>query len=357
MTTAMARAVQAHYFTRHADVLTALQDDQRIISRPWQTAMTIFGEQLRQQPQSAGSGGHQRFARVLRPLWSPKVIAAYEPQLRAQAARLVASIARRGECDAVTAITETHPYRALTTVLGLPPGAACLEAARNIPNDPEKFIRELLALADHAILANGRKNPPGIIFELFDGLEQPGFPLSHAEVLGVLLSIFAAGLDTVASTIHFGLLRLAQNPDLHAVLRERPNEIPKFIDEVLRLDCPVAFTPRQPVDDITLGGIKLPAGTEFWLGLQAAGHQNGGDQICRTPDGGVRRQRHFGLGAGVHRCLGAALARLELRLFFEEWLTRIPSFATGESFVPEIKYGPTLTLQSLPLRWPTKGTQ
>jgi cytochrome P450 len=69
----------------------------------------------------------------------------------------------------------------------------------------------------------------------------------------------------------------------------------------------------------------------------------------------VRRQRHFGLGAGVHRCLGAALARLELRLFFEEWLTRIPSFTTAESFTPEIKYGPTLTLQSLPLRWETKG--
>jgi cytochrome P450 len=105
--------------------------------------------------------------------------------------------------------------------------------------------------------------------------------------------------------------------------------------------------------DVTIDGVTIPAHSAVWLGLEAAGRANGGEQIATTSNGEIRRQRHWAFGAGMHRCLGMHLARLEMDAFLTEWLGRIPNFELEPGFVPAISHKPTSVthLGSLKLRW------
>jgi cytochrome P450 len=119
------------------------------------------------------------------------------------------------------------------------------------------------------------------------------------------------------------------------------------------LETPGPAIPRFTTRDIEIGGVTIPAHNNVWLGLEAAGRENGGDEISTDDNGAVRRQRHWAFGAGMHRCLGMHLARLEIAEFVTEWLGRIPQFELEPGFVPAIVHKPTGVshLGSIMLRW------
>jgi cytochrome P450 len=173
-------------------------------------------------------------------------------------------------------------------------------------------------------------------------------------VAAVVLSLFSvAGIEMVAAAICFSLLRLARDPQLQAQLREDPAQIPAFVEEMLGLEAPGPAIPRVTTREVDIGGVTIPARSVVWLALEAAGRENGGDEIATASDGKILRQRHRAFGSGIHRCLGMHLARLEIAEFVTEWLSRVPQFELEPGFAPAIRHLPTgvTHLGSLMLRW------
>ncbi|MGH6979561.1 MAG: cytochrome P450 [Brevundimonas sp.] len=168
-----------------------------------------------------------------------------------------------------------------------------------------------------------RKEPRGdLLTTLAQGLYD-GRLLTDHEICGFTDEILVAGNETTTSTIAFGLLEIARNPKLQAMLRATPDMIPQFVEETLRVSSPLQVTLRRTLVDVNVGGIDIPAGSKIYIGLGSANH----DECAFADPDNVHPERepdkiHVTFGAGVHHCLGAELARLELRTAFALWLKR-----------------------------------
>jgi cytochrome P450 len=352
--------LHGYYLTRRDDVRAALLDPQTFASPPKTFAIRLFGAPLPQVPLSIGTREeHARFGKVLHPLFSPKALAPFAPELRARAAKLVDRIAARRQCDAVS-VADTYACQALFMVCGLPPDdtrAHEMTRAAVIGDTTGQAQLELVKWLNNSLdagLADPHR-PPGILWPLLERLVgDKDFPLTKAEVMSVILLLFSvAGIEMVASAITFALLYLARDPQLRAQLREDPEQIPAFAEEIFRLEPPGPAIPRVTTREVEIGGVTIPAFSSVWLALEAAGRTNGGDEISRGSSGEFKRQRHWAFGGGMHRCLGMHLARLEMDAFVIEWLNRIPDFELKSGATPAIVHKPTSVthLRRLKLRW------
>jgi cytochrome P450 len=351
--------LRGYYLTRRDDVRAALLDPQTFASPPKTFAIQLFGAPLPQVPLSIGTRAeHARFGKVLHPLFSPKALAPFGPDLRARAAKLADKVAPRRQCDAVS-VADTYASQALFMVCGLPPDdarAAQMASAAVIGDTTGTAQLELFKWLNTSFDAGLRdpERPPGILWPLLERLAaDKNFPLTQVEVASVLLLLFSvAGTEMVSSAIGFALLHLARDPGLRAQLRDDPAQVPAFAEEIFRLESPGPAIPRVTTRKVEIGGVTIPAHSSVWLALEAAGRTSG-DEISRGSNGEVRRQRHWAFGGGMHRCLGMHLARLEMDAFVTEWLNRIPDFELKPGFTPVIVQKPTSVthLRRLKLRW------
>jgi cytochrome P450 len=352
--------LHGYYLTRRDDVRAALVDPQTFASPPKTFAIHLFGAPLPQVPLSCTApSDHARFGRVLHPLFSPRALAPFAPELRARAAKLIDTVAARRQCDAVS-IADTFACQAQFMVCGLRPDdarAAEMSRAAVIGDTTGAAQLELVKWLNTSFDAALRdpERPPGILWPLLERLaSDKDFPLTRVEVVAVILLLFSvAGIEMVSSAIAFALLHLARDPELRSRLRDDPAQIPAFAEEIFRLEAPGPAIPRLTTREVEIGGITIPAFSQVWLALEAAGRTNGGDEISRGTDGEVQRQRHWAFGGGMHRCLGMHLARLEMDAFLTEWLNRIPDFELKPNFTPTVVQKPTSVthLRRLKLRW------
>ncbi|MGA7052557.1 MAG: cytochrome P450 [Mycobacterium sp.] len=352
--------LRGYYLTGRDDVRAALLDPETFASPPKTFKLDLFGAPLPQVPLSCVTRSeHARFGRVLHPLFSPKSLAPFTPLLRARAATLIGTVAAKGSCDA-TPVADTYACQALLTVCGLPTNDARAEQLTRaaVVGDTDGAAHLELINWLRSGLSTGTRSPrrpPGVLWPLLEGLEGDNdFPLTGVEVVSFILLLFSvAGIEMASSAMCFTLLHLARDPQLQARLREDPAQIPALVEEVLRLETPGPAIPRFTTREVEIGGVTIPAHRNVWLALEAAGRENGGDEISTDDNGEVRRQRHWAFGAGMHRCLGMHLARLEIAEFVSEWLGRIPQFELEPGFAPAIVHKPTGVshLGSLMLRW------
>lgn len=354
--------LHGYYLTRRDDVRAALLDPDTFLSPPKTFALSLFGAPLAQVPLSCGTRSeHARFSRVLHPLFSPKGLAPFVPLLRDRAEMLVDTVAAAGRCD-TNEIVDSYACQALFMVCGLPRSdrrAARLTRAAVIGDTNGAAQLELVKWLNTNLDTNfdSPQRPPGILWPLLEGLAgDPNFPLSKVEVIAVILLLFSvAGIEMVSAAICFALLKLARSPQLQARLREDSAQIPRFIEEILRLESPGPAIPRMTAREVDIGGITIPARSAVWLALEAAGREEGGDEISTASTGEIQRQRNWAFGGGMHRCLGMHLARLEMVAFLTEWLRRIPNFELDPGSTPAVVHNPTSVthLDSLILRWVT----
>jgi cytochrome P450 len=144
---------------------------------------------------------------------------------------------------------------------------------------------------------------------------------------------------------------LARSPKLCARLREKPDTIGVFVEEIVRLESSAPVVPRVTTEEVRIAGVTLPAGSRVRLCLGAI-NRDGSDAISGDElvlDGKVHK--HWGFGGGPHRCVGSHLARMEMNVVVTEWLRRIPQFELAPGYRPEITWpSPTCTLPRLPVR-------
>lgn len=343
-----------YYLTRREDVLAALRDHEVFSS---QRAFDGMISPVPLIPLALDPPEHTRFRRILHPFFSPQTLSALLPSLQRQASDIIEVIARRPECEAMTELATPYPSQVFLTLFGLPledserliawkdviigfslkaePDAADVAAAT------EMFQYLTEAVASHRAC-------PGddILSHLLTGAD----PLTDTEALGLAVVLVLAGLDTVTSAIGAALAELARNNELQRDLRENPDLIAGFVEEILRLEPPAPVVGRMTTEAVTIAGVTIPAGSQVRLCVGAINRDgsdatSGDDMVI---DGHLHR--HWGFGGGVHRCLGSHLARMELILVITEWLRLIPEFELAPGHHPAINWpSATLALPTLPL--------
>ena len=189
------------------------------------------------------------------------------------------------------------------------------------------------------------------VISLSQVMTGPG-DLTDLELLGMTHLLILSGLDTVAAAIGFSLFELARRPQLRSELRDKPEQIKVFIEEIVRLEPSAPLAARVTTGFVNVGGMTLPPGTPVRL-CTAAINRDGTDALSTDDlvmDGKVHR--HWGFGGGPHRCLGSHLARIELTVIVGEWLKQIPDFQLPQGYTPEITFpSKSFALKSLPLSW------
>jgi cytochrome P450 len=188
------------------------------------------------------------------------------------------------------------------------------------------------------------------------GTVDGGRRLTEDEQVGILVVMFLAGLDTTRGAITTIAYHVAKDPTLEARLRD-PRWARRDLDEFLRLESPVGCLARRVTKDTELGGVRLSAGAQLLLRFDSA---NRDPRKFVDPDQlnfNVRRGGHTGFGLGLHRCIGALLARMQIQVAFHELFKRVTNLRLGEesdmAWMPGIANGPeslALTFDRVPDR-------
>lgn len=344
-----------YYFTRREDVLAALRDPDVYSS---QLGFDDMISPVPLVPLGIDPPDHTRYRRILHHHFSPQTLISLLPSLQAQAIDIIDEIAARDECEVMADLATPYPSQVFLTMFGLP-----LEdrerlirwkdaiIAFSLTTDPDSEdltpAVELFAYLTDAVQTQRDCPNDGILSQLLHGDE----PLSDAEATGLSLVFVLAGLDTVTSMIGATILELARRPALRESLRENPDGIAVFVEEMIRLEPAAPVVGRITTQPLTVAGVALPAGAQVRLCLGAI-NRDGNDAISGDDfilDG--KLHKHWGFGGGPHRCLGSHLARMELKVVVSEWLSRIPDFELASGYTPEIAWpSATCSLPELPLR-------
>jgi hypothetical protein len=299
----------------------------------------------------------------MNPLFSPGRMRALSEQIRATSTELIDRFAARGSCEFISEFAHPLPSDTFVGLMGWPGGDA-EDFARwtdeilvgNPAGTPEEDMAVRLKANEDAqvyfrrSIAERRANPKAgdatsVLLEARFGGERP---LTDREVLSILRLLMLGGLHTARASLGFGVIRLAANPEQRAKLVADPSLIPSAVEEILRIDAPVA-TARVVAKPVQLGDAELLPGDKVLVSLPSAG-QDGGEfddpmafQVDRKPN------RHLTFSSGVHRCVGSNLARVELTIAFEELLRRIPDFELAAP--PRRHHGQVRGLYELPIRF------
>jgi cytochrome P450 len=343
------------YLSHREDVLDALRNPELFSSKK---AFDVLGAPLPLVPISFDPPEHTRFRKILQPFFSPHTLNEMLPSLQKQAIDIVEDIAAKGECEVVADLAIPYPSQVFLTLFGLPledrdrliawkDSVIALAESPSLEGADLTPAMELLAYVSEAINER-RANPgPDILSQVVAGEDS----LDDAEAMGLSFLFVLAGLDTVTAAMSSALLELARNEELRAALREDPDQIDVFVEEIVRLEPPAPMLPRVTTAEVTIGDVTLPADTQVRLCVGAI-NRDDSDGISINDvvmDGKVHR--HWGFGGGPHRCLGSHLARMELKLILGEWLQRIPEFSLQPGYEPEIIFpAQTFALERVPLK-------
>lgn len=285
---------------------------------------------------------HSAHRRLTQAWFMPARLKVLEDDLRALARHFVdRMIDAGGSCEFVDDVAVWYPLRAIMRILGVPPEdeAHMLVLTRDIfgPDDPD--IRKGRPKPDLASTIKGftdyfseltekrRRDPSDDIATLLSTAEVDGAPIGTLELMSYYIIIATAGHDTTSSTIAGGLLALLQNPVEMGKLRADPGLLASGVDEMVRWVSPVKHFFRTAASDCELRGRAIRAGESLMMCYPSA---NRDEEAFEEPfrfDLSRPPNRHLGFGYGPHLCLGQHLAKMEIRVFFEELVARIDDIA------------------------------
>lgn len=309
-------------------------------------------------PIDADDPYHKALRRPLNLALSPKGVQALSIAARELAVELVEQLAPLGRCDFVKDFAFKMPMELFLRIVNLPSSDReyLLEHAHAGLRHPDVAARHAAMNAINAYLQSWvtkRVAEPGDdLMSAIVNLEIDGRPLTHAERVGYMATAMMGGLDTVGGMMSFSIRHLATNPEHRKHLIDHPEAIPDAIEEILRRYS-IPTVGRQVTRDVEFGGVQMKAGDRVMLPTMLHGLDDrrwGDAQEVRLDR---RPQDHMAFGNGTHRCPGANLARVEIRIFLEEWLKRIPEFSIDPDRTIVFGSGAVAGIEALPLVWPT----
>ena len=195
---------------------------------------------------------------------------------------------------------------------------------RGIPPEAFEAGAKIRAYIE-ALVEDRRRNPQADLVSKIAHAEIDGERLG-VEAVGLTFILFEASIDTTSGVLSSGLLALQRNPDERKKLVADPALIPNAVEEMLRYDMPVQFNARTLTRDVELHGVTAAAGERAIVLFGSANRDEREFPDADTFDVERKIVRHLGFGQGIHQCIGAPLARLELKVALEQLLQRIPEW-------------------------------
>ena len=307
---------------------------------------------------------HDRIKMLFQRGFTPKRIAEHEGAIRAAAERVLDRVADRGRCDLVSDVAQPVVSRVIGSFMGIPESddeawATLMNTTLGLgdpdlnPGGTEAIIGEdIPAIFERvrAMIDERRENPTDDLTSVLVHAEVEGETLSENEIVMGFFLLVAAGNDSTKATYTSGMRALMENPDQMRMLVDDPSLIPGAVEECLRMFPAFAHFRRTAMGDTEIAGYPIADGDKVVMWYVSS---NRDEDVYEDPDrfDVLRNPEHQAFGAGGrHFCLGTALARLELKVLFEETLKRFPRMEIAGA--PEPVLSPFLNqLKALPVRW------
>jgi cytochrome P450 len=341
--------------TRGEDIPKILADHERFSSR--RVFIGMEGAP-RSVPLEHDPPEHAPLRKLLMPAFSPRSVKHWADEAQRLAVELIEGFRSAGRCEFMREFATQLPIIVFLKIVNLPlehrPMLLDWVSTAIRASEAEARARAREGMNAYMVdLVNRRLREPGddILSQAINADLGNGQRMSYDMALGTARTLLGGGLDTVASTMGWIALFLAENPGHRRTLADDPRRIPRAIDEMMRRFS-IANIARVVRNDMEYEGAQLKANEQVLMGTCL----HGLDPSCFTDPLRVdfdRRDshRHSTLSHGIHRCMGAPLALQEIRIFIEEWLKRIPDFEVDPEVPPVKVTGIAHALSQLGLRW------
>ncbi|HEY1828152.1 MAG TPA: cytochrome P450 [Acidimicrobiales bacterium] len=301
---------------------------------------------------------HSDFRGLVNRRFTPRSLAPLADSIRASAVATLEAVPADREIDFVAELAAPFPLIVIAELLGIDEADRSdfrrwSDAAIESPDLPMEetmaALGELASFIMEHIRAKRAEPGPDLVSMLVES-EVNGEPLTKEELFMFLLTLLVAGNETTRTLLSGTAQVLFDHPDQRALLATQPDLLAGGIEECLRWVTPVHAFCRTPTEDVVVGGVTVPAG-DYLCMLYASGNRD--ESIFGADASSFRVERpfnplHVAFGFGEHVCLGASLARMEGRIFVEEFLARYPGYeVTG----PAERVGSTTVagIRSLPV--------
>jgi cholest-4-en-3-one 26-monooxygenase len=326
--------------TRHADVWKVSLDPKTFSSERGTALIQDFPEEQlipqRELMLNMDPPRHTRYRRLVNMAFSPKVLRQAEEAIRVRAREIVDAVAGEGRCDFVTQIAAELPLQIIVEMLGVPQADRhrFFEWSNTMigRDDPEYAVAEgvgemammqLFAYANELAVERKQK-PRNDLTSLLLEAEVDGEKLSESEYDSFVMLLAVAGNETTRNLISGAMHALFQHREQWQRLVDDPALIGTAVDEFLRWVSPVMHFKRTAMRDVEIRGQQIREGDRVTIWYCAANRDEDVFPHADRFDVGRTPNEHLAFGIGPHFCLGSHLARLEIRIMFEELIRRLP---------------------------------
>ncbi|MDB4966029.1 MAG: cytochrome family protein [Myxococcales bacterium] len=306
---------------------------------------------------------HIRFRNLVKHAFVPKSLPALEPRIKKMVRQIIDKVAPVGQCDFVNDIAAQLPLQVIAEMIGVPDGDRDMvfewsnkmtafddpELHQNEGDSSQQAAMEMYQYAGE--LGQQRVDNPGddLISMLMKGVADGG--LSAMEFASFFMLLFVAGNETTRNATSGGMIALLENPEQRARLVADPSLIPTAVEEILRWVSPLIYFRRTATKDCEIRGQAIKENDKVVMYYPAANRDEEVFANANSFDIGRTPNDHLAFGVGQHWCLGANLARVELRCMFEEILLRLPQLELADQ-PKRLRSNFLNGIKSMPVRFP-----
>ncbi len=299
---------------------------------------------------------HRKYRAMIDPMVSPRTVATMETSIRALANQLIDQFIAKGSCEFTTDFGRPLPVSVFLGLMGLPQDMrdTFVGWAMGLLHAQDRQVaaacmREAVAYLKTAIAEKKQRPDDSVLSQIVHG-KAAGESLTPQEVFGFTFFLFIAGLDTVFATLNNVFVWFALNPDRRREVIANPDNIDAAVEELLRVFS-VTFSGRTLTQDYEMRGVRMKKGDKITSILPAANCDPAAFDNPKDVNFRRKRKPNLAFAGGVHSCMGAHLARLEMKICITEFLRRIPDFRLQEGTKIEYWPGGVVGPKSVPLTW------
>ncbi|MET0544724.1 MAG: cytochrome P450 [Caulobacterales bacterium] len=339
---------------RAADLRAIYLDAEHFTSAKMAPFAPLIGEDWLVLPLEGGGDDHARYRMLLNPMFGPKSITGMESRLHGFARAYAESFRDRGHCDVLKEFTTEFPIRVFLDLMGMPQErvAEFLKWEEDLLHSPDlaTLQRATKDVSDYlrSEIQVRRKKPGEDLITVAVAANKDG-KLSEDEILGICFNLFIGGMETVSTNSVWQFYHLATHPEHQRQLRADPSLLPGAVEEMLRFYASV-MTMRTCIKEVQIAGVTMMPGDFVAMTTALGAHD---DREYENPEE-IRFDRHpraLSFGSGRHLCLGAHLARREMRIALQEFLDVIPEFRLQEGAKIHCHLHTGFNPDTMPLVW------
>jgi cytochrome P450 len=308
-------------------------------------------------PQQSDPPEHGEYRKVITPKLTPNAIGKLEEGIRSLAQELIERVYSRGECEFMEDVAELFPVTIFMKLAGAPMedreklvDIAARFGRRPTFEERQQAVSEMAAYLRERYRERADAPRDDLLTQLAQSRAM-GRELNADEREGLGSLLFFGGLDTLKSALSFSISYLARNPQDYQRLVDDPGLIPSAMEELLRISG-VTTLERGATHDFEYRGVPFRKGDRIIILTQILGVDDRQNKDPYTVDFNRETSQHLLFSAGPHRCVGSHLARMEIRVFLEEWVKRIRSFGVKDNMEVPTAGGVVWRPIAVPLVWP-----